>query len=69
MRGEGLPELSLLPQREMTPLHMSAAMGHMAVVEQLLALGADKDAKDKVRGACWGGRAGRGRWGNTHLFV
>ena len=49
MRGEGLPERSLLPQREMTPLHMPAALGHLAVVEQLLTAGATVDAKAKVR--------------------
>ena len=32
------------------PLHMAAFFGHAAVVEQLLAAGAEKEAQDEVRG-------------------
>ncbi|KAJ1473776.1 hypothetical protein T484DRAFT_1972256, partial [Baffinella frigidus] len=32
-----------------TPLHWAAQEGHAAVVEQLLAAGAEKDAEDTVR--------------------
>ena len=43
------------PQDGDTPLHFAAERGHAAVVEQLLAAGAVKDAMIKVR------RAGDGR--------
>lgn len=33
-----------------TALHYASVKGHSAVVEALLAKGADKEAKDKVRG-------------------
>ena len=36
------------------PLHFAARSGHAAVVKQLLAAGADKDAKGTVS---WGGGA------------
>ena len=38
------------PQDEDTPLHLAASCGRAAVVEKLLAAGADKDAKNAVRG-------------------
>jgi len=47
-----LPERCRAPQEEKTPLHRAAEFGHAAVVEKLLAAGADKEAKDAVRGHC-----------------
>ena len=51
MRGERgiLPERCRAPQDGGTPLHLAVTGGHAAVVEQLLAAGAAKDAKDEVR--------------------
>ena len=49
-----LPErfrvLQVMGHKEMTPLHCAVFCGHVAVVEMLLAAGADKEAKNKVRG-------------------
>ena len=39
------------PQNGFTPLHFAAIHGYPAVIDQLLAAGADKDAKGKVRRA------------------
>ena len=62
MRGErdALPERCRVPQGGMTPLHQAAGGGHAAVVVQLLAAGAAKDAKDEVRGGGVAGRVGCG---------
>ena len=65
LRGEEggyLPERCHAPQEGQTPLHHAAKNGHAAVVEQLLAVGAAADAKDKVRG---GGGMGEG-WVTEH---
>ena len=45
-----LPERYCAPQDGNTPLHLAADAGHAAVVEKLLAVGADKDAKASVIG-------------------
>ena len=45
-----VPELCRAPQDGDTPLHHAEANGHNAVVEMLLAAGAAKDARCKVRG-------------------
>ena len=45
-----LPDRCPVPQYGRTPLHCAANDGHAAVVEQLLAAGAEKEAKDWVRG-------------------
>ena len=52
LRGEGgcMPDLCRVPQDGETPLHLAAHRGRVAVVEQLLAAGADVEAKDTVRG-------------------
>jgi hypothetical protein len=51
-----LPEHCHTPQEqvesEKTPLNAAAAGGHVAVAEKPLAAGADKNAKDEVRGHC-----------------
>ena len=72
LRGElgCQPECCRAPQDGRTPLHVVAAAVHMtqrddnavAVVEQLLAAGADTEAEDEVRvgGGC-GMRIGQGR--------
>ena len=39
-------------ESEKMPLNAAAAGGHVAVVEKLLTVGADQDAKDEVRGHC-----------------
>ena len=44
------------PQDEDTPLHLAASCGRAVVVAQLLAAGADRYAKNAVRG----GYEGRG---------
>ena len=51
MRGEKgcLPDRCPAPQSGRTPLHRAAVFGHAAVVEQLLAAGAETEAKDDVR--------------------
>ena len=61
-----------------TPLHKAAERGNGAAVKDLLAVGADVNAKDKVRQAAWmveegvwadasrRGRAGGGREGSVY---
>ena len=49
--GESLPEHCCAPQDGHTPLHLAADDGNAAVVEQLLAAGADTEAKCEVRRA------------------
>ena len=54
---------SFVPQRGLTPLHSAAGTpwprrGHEAVVGALLMAGADKDAKDEVKGGQGAGRVG-----------
>ena len=57
------------PQAGMTSLHVAAGEGHVAVVEQLLAAGANKEAKNMVRvGGGWKTRIGRDR-GATRTCV
>ena len=50
MRGQrgGLSEHCRAPQDGLTPLLFAALQGHAAVVEQLLAAEANKEAKDTV---------------------
>ena len=55
-----LPEPCRAPQGGYTPLHNAAIRGHAAVVEQLLAVGAAADAKDKVIGQWGADRGGLG---------
>ena len=57
--GRGcLPERCCVPQERHTPLHQAAEHGRAAVVQQLLAAGADVEAKNgNVRGV---GDEGRG---------
>ena len=43
------------PQDGHTPLHLAAMKGPASVVEQLLAAGADTEAKDSVSGELGGG--------------
>jgi len=72
LRGERgvLPDRCSAPQDDFTPLHEAAAKGHAAVVEQLLAAGAAKDAKDMVRGVGSGRVEDReGSEGSTHLLL
>ena len=48
--GRGcLPERCRAPQSGRTPLHVASESGHVKVVSKLLAVGADKNAKDGVR--------------------
>ena len=54
-----LPDRCRAPQRGWTPLHFAAMFGHATVAGQLLAAGADVEAKDTVMGG--GTRVGRGR--------
>ena len=72
MRGERgvLPERCRAPQDGRTPLHWAAEDGRAAVVEQLLAAGVAKDAKDRVRGIGSGRVEDRkGSEGSTRLFL
>ena len=72
LRGERgvLPERCRAPQSGEMPLHHAAVEGHAAVVEQLLAAGAAKDAKNGVRGLGSGRVDDRkGLEGSTHLFL
>ena len=72
LRGERgvLPERCRAPQDGSTPLHCAALIGYAAVVEQLLAAGAAKDAKNKVRGIGSGRVEDRkGSEGSTRLFL
>ena len=55
-------------QNGATPLHLAAREGHAAKVEQLLAAGANTEAKDKVRGKV-GVEDGEGSRGDTQLFL
>ena len=65
-----LPERCRAPQYGGTPLHVAVWEGHDAVVEKLLALGAAKDATDKVRvGGGMRGQDREGSMGNAHLFM
>ena len=65
-----LPERCRAPQGGTTPLHSAALRGHAAVVEQLLAAGAAKDAKDAVRGSGSGRVEDRkGSEGSTRCFL
>ena len=69
-KRECLPERCRAPQAGDTPLHQAAEKGHAAVVEQLLAAGAAKNAKDEVRGVGSGRVEDRkGSEGSTHLFL
>jgi len=45
-----LPDRCPAPQYGETPLYRAALEGHAAVVVQLLAAGAETEAKDMVRG-------------------
>ena len=72
LRGERdvLSERCRAPQHRNTPLHRAAKGGHAEVVEQLLAAGAAKDAKNAVRGVGSGRVEDRkGSEGSTHLFL
>ena len=50
MRGERgyLSDRSCAPQYEYAPLYLAVERGHAAVVEKLLAAGADMKANDQV---------------------
>ena len=68
--GGHLCECCSAPQSGNTPLHMAANNDHAAVVEKLLASGADKEAKNVVREQS--GVVDRERNGSrftTHRFV
>ena len=45
-----LPDRCPAPQIGRTPLHYAAIYSYAAVMEQLLAAGAEKDARNNVRG-------------------
>jgi hypothetical protein len=58
-----------VPQRGKTPLHSAAEGGSEAVVGALLMAGADKDAKDEVKGGQGAGRVrGVSVWFAVILF-
>ena len=65
-----MPERCRAPQSGWTPLHLAVNYFRVAVVEQLLAAGAAKDAKSEVRGAGSGRVEDREGWeGSTHLLL
>ena len=64
-----LAERCRVPQEGATPLHAAAGGGHTAVVELLLAAGADKEAQDEVRGGGVVECGYEGKRGHRQLFV
>jgi len=56
------------PQSGETPLHEAAVKGHAAVVEQLLAAGAAKDAENRVRREAMGALGMQDREGSDATF-
>ena len=58
-----------MPQHGYTPLHLAVSNGHAAVVEKLLAMGANTEAKDKVRRVGVTDFDSKGSRVNTQLLV